>query len=64
MTNIQLFSKLIPQRETTLLVRLNDLKYHDSHWHIRDVDIEEVVLAYMGQKRNIADVKAMKGGHK
>ena len=49
-------------RETTLLVRLNDTKYHDPHWHIRNVDIEEVVLAYMGQKRNVADTRATKGG--
>jgi ABC-2 type transport system ATP-binding protein len=48
-------------RETTLLVRLNDTKYHDPHWHIRDVDIEEIVLAYMGQKRNIADTMTAKG---
>lgn len=51
-------------RETTLLVRLNDSKYHDSHWNIRDVDIEEVVLAYMGQKRNLADVEVARGGAK
>ena len=51
-------------RETTLLVRLNDIKYHDPHWHIRDVDIEEVVLAYMGQKRSQTDDLAVKGGSK
>ncbi len=49
-------------RETTLLVRLNDTKYHDPHWHTRDVDIEEVVLAYMGQKRSQTDDLAAKGG--
>ncbi len=49
-------------RETALLVRLHDTKYHDPHWHIRNVDIEEVVLAYMGQKRNVADARATKGG--
>jgi ABC-2 type transport system ATP-binding protein len=49
-------------RETTLLVRLNDIKYHDPHWHIRDVDIEAVVLAYMGQKRNQTDDLAAKEG--
>jgi ABC-2 type transport system ATP-binding protein len=49
-------------RETTLLVRLNDTKYHDSHWHMRDVDIEEIVLAYMGQSREQADTIAAKGG--
>lgn len=48
-------------RETTLLVRLNDTKYHDPHWHIRDVDIEEIVLAYMGQRRSQTDDLAMKG---
>jgi ABC-2 type transport system ATP-binding protein len=49
-------------RETTLLVRLNDMKYHDPHWHIRDVDIEEVVLAYMGQNRDAAESMVPKGG--
>ena len=49
-------------RETTLLVRLNDTKYHDPHWHIRDVDIEEVVLAYMGQNRDAAESMVPKGG--
>ncbi|HSW99863.1 MAG TPA: ABC transporter ATP-binding protein [Patescibacteria group bacterium] len=38
-------------RETTMLVRLHDPTFHDAHWHIRDVDIEEIVLAYMGQHR-------------
>jgi len=49
-------------RETTLLVRLKDTKFHDPRWHIRDVDIEEIVLAYMGQKRNVVDTMASKGG--
>jgi ABC-2 type transport system ATP-binding protein len=49
-------------RETTLLVRLNDSKFRDTHWHMRDVDIEEIVLAYMGQKRDLADTMAVKGG--
>ncbi len=49
-------------KETTLLVRLNNPKFHDSHWHMRDVDIEEVVLAYMGQRRSQADELAVKGG--
>jgi ABC-2 type transport system ATP-binding protein len=48
-------------RETSLLVRLNDTKYHDPHWHVRDVDIEEIVLAYMGQKRNVTDTLTAKG---
>jgi ABC-2 type transport system ATP-binding protein len=51
-------------RETTLLVRLNDTKFHDPHWHSRDVDIEEVVLAYMGQRRELADTMTAKGGAK
>jgi ABC-2 type transport system ATP-binding protein len=51
-------------RETSLLVRLNDSKYHDPHWHIRDVDIEEIVLAYMGQKRSQTDALAAKGDSK
>jgi ABC-2 type transport system ATP-binding protein len=51
-------------KQTTLLVRLNDSKYHDPYWHVRDVDIEEVVLAYMGQRRNQTDELVMKGGTK
>jgi ABC-2 type transport system ATP-binding protein len=38
------------ERETKLLVRTTD-KVKDSHWHVSDVDIEEVILAYMGQKK-------------
>jgi ABC-2 type transport system ATP-binding protein len=49
-------------RETTLLVRLNNKGYHDSRWHMRDVDIEEIVLAYMGQKRSQTDDLAAQGG--
>ncbi len=49
-------------RESTMLVRLEDIKYHDERWHIRDVDLEEIVLAYMGQKRDLADTMAAKGG--
>jgi ABC-2 type transport system ATP-binding protein len=49
-------------KETTLLVRLKDGKFHDPSWHIRDVDIEEIVLAYMGQERDLADTMAAKGG--
>jgi ABC-2 type transport system ATP-binding protein len=49
-------------KETTMLVRLKDSKFRDPHWHIRDVDIEEIVLAYMGQKRDLADTMAAKGG--
>lgn len=49
-------------KETTMLVRLNDSSFHDSHWQSRNVDIEEIVLAYMGQKRDLADTMAAKGG--
>lgn len=48
-------------RETTLLVRLNDPKFHDSHWHARSVDIEEIVLAYMGQNRQQLAADTAKG---
>lgn len=48
-------------RESTLLVRLKDSRFHDPNWHMRDVDIEEIVLAYMGQKRNVADTTVAKG---
>lgn len=49
-------------RETTLLVRLKSPRFRDPHWQMRDVDIEEIVLAYMGQKRDLADTMAAKGG--
>ena len=51
-------------RQTILLVRLKDKKYHDPHWQMRDVDIEEVVLAYMGQTRIQTDDLAVKGGRR
>jgi ABC-2 type transport system ATP-binding protein len=38
------------ERETKLLVRTKG-KVKDSHWHVSNVDIEEVILAYMGQKK-------------
>ncbi len=44
-------------RETTLLVRLKDKGFHDSHWHIHNPDIEEIVLAYMGQGRNVGGTR-------
>jgi len=39
---------------THAIVRLNNLKLAIPGWHVRDVDIEEVVLAYMGQSRDMA----------
>jgi ABC-2 type transport system ATP-binding protein len=36
------------ERQTTLLVRANGHVY-DSHWTVYDVDLEEIVLAYLGQ---------------
>jgi ABC-2 type transport system ATP-binding protein len=36
------------ERQTTLLVRANGHVY-DSHWTVHDVDLEEIVLAYLGQ---------------
>jgi ABC-2 type transport system ATP-binding protein len=50
------------QRESTLLVRLRDMKFRDSHWQIQDVDIEEIVLAYMGQSRLQREPLVEKGG--
>ncbi|HUS26170.1 MAG TPA: ABC transporter ATP-binding protein [Nevskiaceae bacterium] len=40
------------ERETRLLVRV-DGKVTDAHWHVSDVDIEEIILAYMGQKKGV-----------
>jgi ABC-2 type transport system ATP-binding protein len=41
------------------IVRLDNPKLTISGWHTRDVDVEEVVLAYMGQSR---DMTADEGG--
>ena len=49
-------------KESTLLVKLKKSNFHDPHWHAHDVDIEEIVLAYMGQKRDLADTMAAKEG--
>jgi ABC-2 type transport system ATP-binding protein len=40
-----------------VLVRLNHPKVSVPGWHVRDVDIEEIVLAYMGQSRDEASSK-------
>jgi ABC-2 type transport system ATP-binding protein len=37
---------------THVLVRLNNPRLTIPGWHVRDVDIEEIVLAYMGQNRD------------
>jgi ABC-2 type transport system ATP-binding protein len=36
------------ERQTTLLVRANGHVY-DSHWRVHELDLEEIVLAYLGQ---------------
>jgi len=36
------------ERQTTLLVRANGHVY-DSHWSVHELDLEEIVLAYLGQ---------------
>jgi ABC-2 type transport system ATP-binding protein len=36
------------ERQTTLLVRANGHVY-DSRWTVHDLDLEEIVLAYLGQ---------------
>jgi ABC-2 type transport system ATP-binding protein len=36
------------ERQSTLLVRANRHVY-DSHWTVHDLDLEEIVLAYLGQ---------------
>lgn len=42
---------------THALIRLKDPKLHVPNWHVRDVDIEEIVLAYMGHSRDEAMAK-------
>src|SRR5881409_860058 len=41
------------ERQTTLLVRANGHVY-DSSWQLHEVDLEEVVLAYLGSRSNAA----------
>ncbi|HEY2542090.1 MAG TPA: ABC transporter ATP-binding protein [Gaiellaceae bacterium] len=41
------------ERQTTLLVQANGHVY-DSSWELHDVDLEEIVLAYMGQREEVA----------
>lgn len=43
--------------ETHMLVRANKSHIAIPGWHVRDVDIEEIVLAYMSQSRDLADAK-------
>ena len=38
------------ERQTTLLVRANGHVY-DSCWEVHEVDLEEIVLAYLGRRR-------------
>ena len=40
------------ERQTTLLVQANGHVY-DSSWELHDVDLEEIVLAYLGQRREL-----------
>ena len=37
------------ERQTTLLVRANGHVY-DSSWELHEVDLEEIVLAYLGRR--------------
>ena len=39
------------ERQTTLLVRANGHVY-DAHWELHDLDLEEIVLAYLGRGRS------------
>jgi ABC-2 type transport system ATP-binding protein len=43
--------------QTSLLVRLSNPKYHNTDWHIREAELEEIVLAYMGQHKQAGEVK-------
>lgn len=37
--------------QTSLLVRLHDRQYRSKEWHVREAELEEIVLAYMGQSK-------------
>jgi ABC-2 type transport system ATP-binding protein len=45
------------ERQTTLLVRANGHVY-DSRWQLHDVDLEEIVLAYLGHRNGSARANA------
>jgi ABC-2 type transport system ATP-binding protein len=45
----QVVSESHTERQTTLLVRANGHVY-DSHWELHEIDLEEIVLAYMGRR--------------
>lgn len=44
-------------RQTSLLVR-TERPLHDSVWQAHELDLEEVVLAYLGRERTLADAAA------
>ena len=37
--------------QTNLLVHLNTQRFRDPKWHVREADIEEIVLSYMSQSK-------------
>ena len=41
------------ERQTTLLVQSNGHVY-DSSWELHEVDLEEIVLAYLGHREQVA----------
>ncbi len=45
------------ERQTTLLVRANG-HVHDARWEVHEVDLEEIVLAYLGQTGGSARTEA------
>jgi ABC-2 type transport system ATP-binding protein len=53
----QVISEHHSERQTTLLVRANGHVY-DSRWQVNDVDLEEIVLAYLGLGRPAGRVLA------
>jgi ABC-2 type transport system ATP-binding protein len=40
------------ERQTTLLVRANGHVY-DAHWELHEIDLEEIVLAYLGRRATL-----------
>jgi ABC-2 type transport system ATP-binding protein len=45
------------ERQTTLLVRANGHVY-DSSWQLHEIDLEEIVLAYLGHGSNASEAQA------
>lgn len=61
-SNYTIISETQTPKQTTLLVKTNDKFMADSHWHIHEPTIEDIVLAYMGQHAKRTTQQSTKTG--